>query len=154
MLKKEKKRPQTESSTISTLLGRDTQIEGTLTFQETIRIDGAVKGKLISSKGTVIVGEKAAIDADVRVGVAIIRGKVTGKVEAGQRIEVYAPAQVHGDISAPTITIDSGVIFNGQCQMQPRTDSVQRPSGKTPAEAPPKPGNQGSAAAEKDAKNL
>lgn len=154
MKKKEKTRPQTESNTISTLLGRDTQIEGTLTFQETIRIDGAVKGKLISSKGTVIVGEKAIIDADVQVGVAVIRGKITGKVEAGQRIEIYAPAQVNGDISAPTITIDSGVIFNGQCQMQPRSDSVQRPSGKTPAEAPLKPGAQGGPATEKDVKNL
>ncbi len=154
MMKKDKKRPQTESSTISTLLGRDTQIEGTLTFQETIRIDGTVKGKLISSKGTVIVGEKATINADVRVGVAIIRGKVTGKVEAGQRIEIYAPAQVNGDISAPTITIDSGVIFNGQCQMQPRADIVQRPHSKTPAETPVKPGAQGGPAIEKDAKNL
>jgi cytoskeletal protein CcmA (bactofilin family) len=154
MIKKDKKRPQTESSTISTLLGRDTQIEGTLTFQDTIRIDGAVKGKLISSKGTVIVGEKAVIDADVRVGVAIIRGKITGKVEAGQRIEIYAPAQVNGDISAPTITIDSGVIFNGQCQMQPRSDRVQQPLGKKPAEAPVKPDAKGNPATEKDAKNL
>ena len=153
-MKKDKKRPQTESSTISTLLGRDTQIEGTLTFQETIRIDGTVKGKLISSKGTVIVGEKAIIDADVRVGVAIIRGKITGKVEAGQRIEIYAPAQVNGDISAPTITIDSGVIFNGQCQMQPRSDRFQRPPGKAPAEAPVKPDAKGGPSTEKDAKNL
>ena len=58
MIKKEKKRPQTESSTISTLLGRDTEIEGTLTFNETIRVDGQIKGKLVSSTGTVIVGEK------------------------------------------------------------------------------------------------
>jgi cytoskeletal protein CcmA (bactofilin family) len=154
MLKKDKKRPQTESSTISTLLGRDTQIEGTLTFQETIRIDGAVKGKLISSKGTVIVGEKAVINADVRVGVAIIRGKITGRVEAAQRLEIYAPAQVNGDIIAPTITIDSGVIFNGQCQMQKRSDSVQRPLGKPPAAAPVKPDAKGGPATEKDAKNL
>lgn len=153
-MKKDKKRPQTESSTISTLLGRDTKIEGTLTFQETIRIDGVVKGKLISSKGTVIVGEKAIIDADVRVGVAIIRGKITGKVEAGQRIEIYAPAQVNGDISAPTITIDSGVIFNGQCQMQPQSDSIQRPPGKAPAETPVKPDAKSGPATEKDAKNL
>jgi cytoskeletal protein CcmA (bactofilin family) len=154
MIKKDKKRPQTESSTISTLLGRDTQIEGTLTFQETIRIDGGVKGKLISSKGTVIVGENAAIDAEIRVGVAIIRGKITGKVEAGQRIEIYAPAQVNGDISAPTITIDSGVIFNGQCQMQPRGDSARRPVDKQPSGAAVKPPQEGGSGAEKDAKNL
>ncbi len=118
MIGKDKKRPSPDTSTISTLLGRDTEIEGALTFKETIRIDGRIKGKLVSSQGTVIIGENAIIEADVQVGVAIIRGKVNGRVEAGQRIEIYAPAQVNGDISAPTITIDSGVVFNGNCQMQ------------------------------------
>jgi cytoskeletal protein CcmA (bactofilin family) len=118
MIGKDKKRPGTEPGTISTLLGRDTEIEGALTFKETIRVDGHIKGKLISTQGTVIIGENAVIEADVQVGVAIIRGKVHGRVEAGQKIEIYAPAQVNGDICAPTITIDSGVVFNGNCQMQ------------------------------------
>lgn len=117
MLKRDKKRPQVEAGTISTLLGRDIELEGTLSFKETIRIDGAIKGKVVSSKGTVIVGDNATIDADIQVGVAIIRGKVNGRVEASERIEVYAPAQVSGDINAPIITIDSGVIFNGKCEM-------------------------------------
>ena len=120
-MRKKDKKPRTvsDSSTISTLLGRDTAIEGTLTFDETIRVDGRIKGKLMSPQGTLIIGENASIDADIAVGVAIIRGQVNGRVEAQQRVEVYAPAKVSGDISAPTVTIDSGVIFNGNCQMQP-----------------------------------
>lgn len=117
MLKKDKKQPVSEPSTISTLLGRDTAIEGTFAFHETIRVDGHIKGKLVSEKGTAIIGENAVIEADVQVGVAIIRGKVNGSVVAKQQIEIYAPAQVVGDISAPTVTIDSGVLFNGKCQM-------------------------------------
>jgi cytoskeletal protein CcmA (bactofilin family) len=140
MLSKDKKRPAAEPGTISTLLGRDVQIEGTLAFKETIRLDGQVKGKLISSQGTVIIGENAVIEADVQVGVAIIRGKVRGRVEAGQRIEIFAPAQVIGDICAPTVTIDSGVVFNGNCQMQagskpPGPEGAKQPEGtRTPAE--------------------
>ena len=118
MLGKAKKNSSTDSTTISTLLGRDTVIEGTLTFKETIRIDGHISGKLISLEGTVIVGENAVLDADIQVGVAVIRGKINGRVEASKRIEIYAPAQVNGDINAPTISIDSGVFFNGNCKMQ------------------------------------
>ena len=118
MLGKDKKSSGTDSTTISTLLGRDTVIEGSLTFKETIRIDGHVNGKLISPEGTVIVGENAVLDADIQVGVAVIRGKINGRVEASKRIEIYAPAHVHGDINAPTISIDSGVFFNGNCKMQ------------------------------------
>ena len=118
MLKKDKKpMPSGDSTTISTLLGRDTTIEGTLTFKETIRVDGGIKGKLISADGTVIVGENAVLDADIQVAVAIIRGKLNGRVEASHRVEIYAPAEVNGDISAPTVAIDSGVIFNGNCKM-------------------------------------
>jgi cytoskeletal protein CcmA (bactofilin family) len=130
MLSKDKKRPAAEPGTISTLLGRDVQIEGTLNFKETIRVDGRIKGKLISSQGTLIIGENAVIEADVQVGVAIIRGKVHGRVEAGQRIEIFAPAHVIGDISAPTVTIDSGVVFNGNCQMQALAKNMESKSGK------------------------
>lgn len=136
MKKKNKNLSGSDSSTISTLLGRDTEIEGTFTFNDTIRVDGRIKGKLISAKGTVIIGENANIDADVQVGVAIVRGKVNGRIEAHQRIEVYSPAQVIGDISAPTITIDSGVIFNGNCQMN--TESKTISPGSKPIEKAPK----------------
>jgi cytoskeletal protein CcmA (bactofilin family) len=131
MLSKDKKRTAAEPGTISTLLGRDVQIDGTLSFKETIRIDGRIKGKLVSSQGTVIIGENAVIEADVQVGVAIIRGKVHGRVEAGQRIEIFAPAQVIGDISAPTVTIDSGVVFNGNCQMHALAKNAESKSGPT-----------------------
>lgn len=132
MKKKNKTLTTSDSSTISTLLGRDTEIEGSFTFSDTIRVDGRIKGKLISAKGTVIIGENAQIDADVQVGVAIVRGKVNGRIEAHQRIEVYSPAQVIGDISAPTITIDSGVIFNGNCKMN--TETKASPAASKPIE--------------------
>jgi cytoskeletal protein CcmA (bactofilin family) len=127
MLNKDKKKTSIETTTISTLLGRDTLIEGTLQFKETIRVDGRVKGQLISSEGSVIVGENAVIEADMQVAVAVIRGTVKGRVEAKERIEIYAPAQVTGDICAPSIAIDSGVVFNGNCQMQGQTAMVNKP---------------------------
>lgn len=130
MLKREKKRASGDATTISTLLGRDTVIDGTLTFKETIRVDGRVSGKLVSEKGTLIVGENAVLDADIQVGVAIVRGRVNGRMEASQRIEIHAPAQVSGDISAPSVAIDSGVVFNGNCVMQ----SPSKPLSSTPAD--------------------
>ena len=132
MLNKDKKKTAAEPSTISTLLGRDTVIEGTLQFKETIRIDGRIKGKLISSEGVVIIGENAVIDADIHVASAVIRGTITGRVEAKERIEIYAPAQVTGDICAPTIAIDSGVVFNGSCKMKGQERISGQPAGNLP----------------------
>jgi cytoskeletal protein CcmA (bactofilin family) len=118
LMRKDKKMGPAESSTIATLLGKDTVIEGIMTFRDTVRVDGRIKGKVISADGTVIVGENAVLDADIEVAVAILRGKVNGHVQASQRIEIYAPAEVNGDICAPIVAIDSGVIFNGKCKMQ------------------------------------
>lgn len=141
MLSKDKKKTSAETTTISTLLGRDTVIEGTLQFKETIRVDGQIKGKLISSEGSVIVGENAVIDADMQVAVAVIRGTVNGRVEAKERIEIYAPAQVTGDICAPSIAIDSGVVFNGNCQMKSQTSTVNKPFENMPKDQHPKEGD-------------
>ncbi len=141
MLSKDKKKTSAETTTISTLLGRDTVIEGTLQFKETIRVDGQIKGKLISSEGSVIVGENAVIDADMQVAVAVIRGTVNGRVEAKERIEIYAPAQVTGDICAPSIAIDSGVVFNGNCQMKSQTSTVNKPVENMPKDQHTKEGD-------------
>jgi len=106
-----------DSDHISTLLGVGTAIEGTLAFKDTIRLDGSVNGKIVSEKGTVIIGERATVDAQIRVGAAIVKGTVNGHIQAVDRIEVFPPAKITGDIQAPAIAIETGVVFNGNCSM-------------------------------------
>ncbi|WP_162459168.1 bactofilin family protein [Desulfosarcina ovata] len=120
---------------ISTLLGTGTTIEGTLAFKDTIRLDGAVSGKIVSEKGMLIVGERAVVQAEIRVGTAIIKGTVNGHVHASERIEVNAPAKITGDIQAPVVSIESGVQFNGNCSMTKPEPLTAKP----PAEAKQKP---------------
>lgn len=102
---------------ISTLLGVGTTIEGTLAFKDTIRLDGALNGKIFSEKGTLIIGERAVVEAQIRVGAAIVKGTVNGHIQAAERIDVYPPASITGDIQAPIISIETGVLFNGNCSM-------------------------------------
>lgn len=108
-------------SSISTLLGSDASIEGTIEFQDTIRLDGNVKGKIYSNDGTVVIGEKAVVEAEIMVDVAIIMGEVNGTIDAKKRIEIYPPARVVGDIQAPSVLIEAGVMFDGNCVMKDRT---------------------------------
>ncbi|MGD2270876.1 MAG: polymer-forming cytoskeletal protein [Desulfobacterales bacterium] len=114
---KSKKRGRKVDS-ISTFLGSKASVDGTIEFEGTIRLDGSVKGKIKSSGGTVIVGEKAVVDAEIIVGTAIIMGQVQGTIDAEERIEVYPPGRVVGDIQAPVISIEEGGLFNGNCAMK------------------------------------
>ncbi len=119
------------ADSISTFMGSDASIEGTIEFQGAIRLDGNVKGKIFSKDGMIIVGENAVINAEIIVDVAIIMGEVNGTIDATTRIEVYPPGRVKGDIQAPVISIDSGVMFNGNCIMKPREVSLKKPKNSS-----------------------
>ena len=121
---------------VSTIVGKDASFQGTVDFKGSIRIDGKIEGKVNSEDGTVIVGEDALVKADLEVGIAIIRGEVVGKIVAKDRIEVYPPGRIEGDILAPIISIDTGVIFNGHCEMTARTISSKKKGAQTQTKSP------------------
>lgn len=120
-MKKEK-----STDRISTFIGADASIDGHIEFKGTIRVDGTVKGKISSNGGTVIVGEKALVDTEMSVGVAVVMGEVKGSIDAHERIEVYPPGRLGGDIQTPVISIEPGAIFNGSCVMK----TQKEPAGK------------------------
>ena len=99
------------------LLGRGTQFEGKLIFEGRVRIDGEFKGEVFTD-GVLIVGEEAKVRAKIEVGTLIVRGgSVWGDVRAKQLVEIYAPAKVYGNIIAPQLFLDKGVIFEGTSTM-------------------------------------
>jgi cytoskeletal protein CcmA (bactofilin family) len=122
-MKKEKK-----IASISTFLGSDSSIEGTVEFQGTMRLDGRVKGKISSNGGTLIVGEEAVIHADIIAAVIIVMGEVSGTINAAERLEVYPPGRVNGDIQAAVISIEPGGILNGNCTMKVQTTPSKKVS--------------------------
>ena len=116
------------SDRISTFIGADASIDGNIEFKGTIRVDGTVKGKISSNSGTVVIGEKAVVNAEVFVNVAVIIGELNGTINARERIEVYPPGRVGGDIHAPVISIEPGGVFNGNCEMKAQADKVAKPA--------------------------
>ncbi|MBK6690661.1 MAG: polymer-forming cytoskeletal protein [Myxococcales bacterium] len=102
---------------ITTLLGPGTQFEGKLHFEGRVRIDGAFKGE-IRSDDTLIIGEGADVHAEIDVATVIVRGgTVHGNVRAKQSIEVHAPGRLIGNIHSPSVFIERGVEFQGNCRM-------------------------------------
>ena len=104
----------------NTLLGKSTHFEGKLTFNGTVRLEGRLQGEVDGKNGTLIIGEHGVIDAAILVGTIIVSGEVKGDIHAEDRIEIHPPARVFGDITAPIIVIDEGVVFQGSCTMKPK----------------------------------
>jgi cytoskeletal protein CcmA (bactofilin family) len=106
-----------KTETVTTFLGKDTEFEGKLTLHGTIRIDGHFKGE-ISADGSLIVGKEAMIEATMHISYISISGEIHGNIIADDRIEIHSAGKVFGDIQAPTVVINEGGIFEGNCQMQ------------------------------------
>jgi cytoskeletal protein CcmA (bactofilin family) len=101
---------------INAFLGRNTSFEGKLEFSGIVRVDGRIKGEIVG-EGTLIVGESASIHADVRVTHLVISGEIRGSLFASERVEIRSPGKVFGNIHAPTVIMEEGVIFEGHCRM-------------------------------------
>jgi cytoskeletal protein CcmA (bactofilin family) len=106
-----------KTETMTAFFGKDTEFEGKLTFHGTIRIDGHFKGE-ISADGSLIVAEGAMIEATMHISYILISGEIHGNIIADDRIEIHPAGKVFGDIQAPTVVINEGGIFEGNCRMQ------------------------------------
>lgn len=105
------------SSNALNSLVKGTTVEGTITSENDIRVDGVIKGILIC-KAKVIIGPSGFIDGEVKCQNAMIEGKFTGKLSVADQLSVKETAEVLGDITTDKLIVQSGAIFNVTCNMK------------------------------------
>lgn len=111
------KKTNTIQSTIDTLIGADTSVEGNLVFTGGLRIDGAVRGNITESNinpGTVILSEHGSIEGSVTAAKLVVNGKVIGPIRAGQFIELQPKAHVTGDVYYKSLEMHTGAVVEGR----------------------------------------
>ncbi len=111
-------------------MDQGTEFLGELRFRDTMRIDGRLKGKIVSDN-TLIIGESGQVEADIDCGVVSIRGTVSGRVHGRQRIELLAGAKVQATLISPKLVIEDGAFFQGDCEMGgPPRGALAAPPGR------------------------
>lgn len=93
------------------------ELAGEISFRDMVRVNGYIAGTVYSEKGTLIVDASARLDANVEVGIAVIRGSVYGDIVAHQKVEIGPNARICGNIWTRSIEIKNGAIFEGVCKM-------------------------------------
>lgn len=93
-------------------------MEGSMVFQEPVqlKISGRFQGTL-KTLGSLTIGEKAQVDAEIHGEVITIAGTVRGKITAKQSLQVVPPAVVQGEIWTPDLTVASGARIEGTLHM-------------------------------------
>lgn len=115
------------SSKLEAFVGKNSKIEGKLSFQGTVEIDGKVEGE-VHSQERIIIGESADINARIEAVEVLVKGSVNGDIIASKKISLTATARVVGNLSGPSIVLEEGAKFDGRCSMTkakvaPLTDS-------------------------------
>jgi cytoskeletal protein CcmA (bactofilin family) len=100
----------------NTVIGSSLVIDGEISGDEALVIQGTVKGR-ISLKESLFVEGSGVVEADIDTQTVEISGKVTGNISATDKVELKSDCRVVGDIRAPRILIADGASFKGNVDM-------------------------------------
>ena len=103
---------------LTVLFGPESNVNGKLRFDGSVRIDGAFRGA-IKTNDALTVGESARIEADIACGSAVVAGEIVGNITATAAVELAGTARVKGDVTAPSLTVAKGAMFDGTSRMGP-----------------------------------
>jgi cytoskeletal protein CcmA (bactofilin family) len=105
------------------LIGSGTTVEGKVTTEGSIRIDGKVIGDVIA-KTNAAIGAGGMLEGNLRARNISLSGSVKGTVTAQEKLILENRSVLQGDIRATRLVVDEGASFNGQCSMDgPSTDA-------------------------------
>ena len=115
------------------VLDVDASMQGTLIFKDyvNLKINGTFEG-VLNTKGSLMIGEHATVNADITGESIIVAGNVNGNITALKDLKLISPARVIGDIRTPLLSIAEGAIFDGTSRMLNKTNDITTDDAMTP----------------------
>ncbi|MBX2807414.1 MAG: polymer-forming cytoskeletal protein [Cellvibrionaceae bacterium] len=140
----------------TTLVSKNTQIVGDISFSGNLMIEGKVTGNVYVAKGSdaqARVLDNGLIEGEIRVPTLVINGTVNGDVYSDKHIELAAKAVVNGNVHYSLIEMVKGAQVNGNLvfegKSQAKTAAVDDyPQSSLQAKPKPKPAALGAAVAQ------
>ena len=96
-------------------IGKGTKISGKLNFRGPVKIEGEVEGEI--SGDDIVIAPGAVVSARVSGARVTIAGTFSGEVTARERVELLATAHAQCAISTPSLVLNEGATFDGDCKM-------------------------------------
>jgi cytoskeletal protein CcmA (bactofilin family) len=105
-----------DSGNNNSLFGKGTIINGNITSDGDIRIDGMLHGNVFIS-GKLIVGESASIKGEIKAERAEIYGSTTGRITVNDLLSIKSTGVVEGDLYVGQLEIEKSGLFRGNSHM-------------------------------------
>jgi cytoskeletal protein CcmA (bactofilin family) len=129
-------------------IGRSIRIQGDVSGDEDLLIQGHVKGSVTLEQNAVTVGSEGEVHASIQARLVTVEGRVVGDLIAEERVILRSSARVEGDITSPRVVLEDGANFRGGIDMGERpgaSKSTSQTSTSAGSRAPRSPatGNGG-----------
>jgi cytoskeletal protein CcmA (bactofilin family) len=114
--KDKKSRSEEVATGVLNVLGEGTVIDGNLSSNGDLRIDGQVKGD-VQTRGKCVLGGSGNVSGNIVANCCDISGVVEGNIKIGDLLLIKSTGKVNGDIKTSKIVIENGGELNGSCTM-------------------------------------
>jgi cytoskeletal protein CcmA (bactofilin family) len=112
-----------------TTLGPSLTITGDITCQEDMTVHGKVSGQINMQQGVLVIAQTGTAEANVQGSKVTVHGKVSGDINVTETVELTETANVSGTISAPSLVLKEGAVFNGIIDMSGKKAAASKTSG-------------------------
>lgn len=148
----------TQSAGKAAVIGAGIKINGEISGNENLLIEGQVDGRINLAGNDVTIGKSGRVVADVSAKTIRVAGEVNGDLKAKERVVISGSGNVRGNVIAPRVVLEDGAIFKGSIDMDPgdsaitelaAAKSASKPNGATlsaSVRASAAPSSSGSAA--------
>ena len=115
----------------NSLIGAGTTIKGDIVSTGDVRIDGTLIGNIRCS-AKVLIGQDGEVQGDVEGQQADVLGKVSGKIQVTELLNLRGDAVINGNIRAGKLQVEPTVTFNGKCHMGKEASVVEMDTEEYP----------------------
>jgi cytoskeletal protein CcmA (bactofilin family) len=123
------------SSKLATL-GPSLLIQGSLSGEEDLLIEGRVEGEISLRKHSVTVGPKGRIQADIYSKSISVEGEVAGNLFGEDQVVIRSTGKVRGNITSPRVSLEDGSRFKGAIDMNVPAVKGDSAQSSPPASSP------------------
>jgi len=101
------------------IIGPGININGDISGNESLIIEGKVQGKIHLPGHQVEVGKSGRVHADIVAKLIKVEGELKGDIDGKEKVIITKSGNVRGNITAPRVILEDGAIFKGSIDIDP-----------------------------------
>ncbi len=109
---------------METIIGEGTFFSGELSSKGTVRIDGALEGRIRAD--CIIVGDSGTIVGNVVCRGMVLGGKIEGTVHAAELVDIKANGSLFGEVHAARLAVSEGGAIEGHSYMNKTKETQEK----------------------------